>query len=152
MSPSPQNERTTVPPPAKAGHAWVLFTPVDLVREIYAREARGDPGGALALLAEEVEITQAGEMPWSGRYLGHDGARRLFRLIGRYTAAKWEPLTYVYAGVEIAVAGKLRGVGRGTGRAIETDFVHVWTVARGKAVRCVAFVDTPTLRLALGLA
>lgn len=132
--------------------AWVLFTPVDLVREVYSRQARGDPGGALALLAEEVEITQAGEVPWSGRYLGHDGAQRFFRLLTRHTAASWEPLTYVFAGVEIAVAGKLRGVGRATGRAIQADFVHVWTVAQGKVVRCVSFVDTPTLRLALGLA
>ncbi len=138
--------------PAEFASARVLFTPVDLVREVYSREARGDRGGVLALLAEEVEITQVGALPWSGRYCGHAGARRVFRLLWRHAAGRWEPRTYVFAGGEIAVAGKLRGVGRTTGRAIEADFVHVWTVVRGKVVRCVSMVDTPSVQIALGVA
>ncbi len=151
MDPSSASEPNVTPKPARFANAWVLFTPVDLVREVYTRYGGGDRAGVLALLATDVEIVQTGELPWAGQFAGHDGARRFYRLLHRHTEAKVEPLTYVSAGDVIAVAGKFRGASRASGKPFAIDVVQVWTVARGKVVRCVSFADTPMLRLALAL-
>lgn len=138
-------------------HAWhpnfsssyVLFTPVDLVREIYVRYARQDRAGVFALLTPDVEFTQTTELPWGGRYAGHEGARKYYLRLNKYTDAALEPFNYVPAGDDVAVMGKFRGAVRASGKVFDVDLVQVWTVDRGKARRCETFTDTPALRAAL---
>ncbi len=144
-------------PDTRAGvvaHSWhpnfsssyVLFTPVDLVREIYVRYARRDRAGVFALLTPDVEFAQTTELPWGGRYAGHEGARKYYLRMNSYTDAVLEPFTYVPAGDDVAVAGKFRGKVRTSGKVFDADLVQIWTVFHGKVRRCETFTDTPTLR------
>ncbi len=130
--------------------SYLLFTPVDLVREIYIRFARRDRSGVLALLTPDVEFTQTAELPWGGHYAGHEGARKYYLKLNKYADATPEPSGYVLAGDEVAVTGKLRGRVRASGEAFVVDLVQVWTVCRGRVRRCETFADTPALRALLG--
>jgi ketosteroid isomerase-like protein len=127
----------------------VLFTPADLVREIYARLAWHDVPGVLALLSPEVEITQTTELPWGGRFTGAEGAKAFFTQFDQHTDGVPESLTYIPAGEDVAVTGRLRGRTRVSGRLFDLDLVHIWTLKQGKAVRCAAFMDTSAMRAAL---
>lgn len=131
------------------GSSFVLFTPADLIREIYARLAWHDVPGVLALLAPEIEITQTTELPWGGRFNGLAGAREFFAQLNQHADGAPEDLHYILAGEEVAVTGRLRGRARATGKPFDLELVHVWTVRQGKAVKCAAFLDTPAMRAAL---
>ncbi len=129
--------------------SYLLFTPVDLVREIYVRFARRDRSGVFALLTPDVEFTQTAELPWGGNYAGHEGAQKFFLKLNKYTDATPEPSRYVLAGDDVAVTGKFRGRMRTSGAAFDVDLVQIWTVWRGRVRRCETFTDTPALRAAI---
>ncbi|MES2697395.1 MAG: nuclear transport factor 2 family protein [Verrucomicrobiota bacterium] len=149
----------SIPPAGVSAHSWhasiassyVLFTPVDLIREVYARYTTGDRKGVTALLSPEIEITHASDLPWGGRFLGHAGARRFYCLLHRHTDASLEPRSFLLAGSEIAVGGKFSGVARASGKPFSIDMVQFWTVSKGRAVRCASFIDVPAMRRALAV-
>jgi uncharacterized protein len=62
-----------------------------------------------------------------------------------------QPLRIFSAGTEVVVIDRLRGAARATGRPIDLDIVHVWTVRDQQIVRIAASIDTPAMRAALGL-
>ena len=124
--------------------------PVDIVREGYARYARGDFAGVFELLAENITIWQSDLLPWGGEHSGHAGARKFFGMIAEHTTAVPEPVAFVPAGNHVAVYGKLRGMVRATGIEFDMDIVHLWQVTNGKIDRFEAFIDTPRMLEVLG--
>ncbi|SNT30154.1 hypothetical protein SAMN06265795_12330 [Noviherbaspirillum humi] len=124
--------------------------PIDIVREGYARYERRDFAGVFQLLSSDVEFSQTETLPWGGVHRGHEGARDFFARLNQHTDATPRPITYVPAGDDVAVIGRLTGTARATGRPIDLDIVHVWTVKAGKIVRFAAYIDTPAMRQALG--
>lgn len=125
--------------------------PLEVVRESYARLARGDLPGLLSLLSTEVVITQSPEVPWGGLYTGHAGARDFLARLNRYVDATPDPIMYVPAGRDVAVAGRLCGQVRVTRKPIDFVVVHLWTVRAGKVVRFSAYADAPSALDALEL-
>lgn len=136
---------------ARGGQQKTDTEPADLVREAYARFARGDLDGIVALLSPEIEITQAPAVPWGGRFTGRAGAQEYLARLARYADAAPDPIIYVPAGGDVAVVGRLRGRVRSNGRALDLVVVHLWTVCAGQVVRFAAYADTPAVREALDL-
>ncbi len=126
-----------------------LNSPLEIVREAYARHARGDVQGVFELLSPEIEITQSTELPWGGVFKGHEGARRFFGTIQQHVVAVPQPGHYVPAGDSVAVTGRLVGVTRATSTPLDLDIVHIWTLRDGLAVRFQAYIDTPAMLKAL---
>lgn len=124
--------------------------PEEVVREVYARYARRDVDGIFELIAPDVEILQTPELPWGGRHLGLAGARTFFASLSKHTEALPEPSSFITAGEDVAVHGRLRGKARQTGAVIDLEIVHVWTVRDGRVVRFAAYIDTPAMLRALG--
>lgn len=137
--------------PPRSSIAQVLFTPVDTVREVYARYARRDFARVFELLSPDVEITQASELPWGGRFNGLSGAHEFFARLNLHTDGAPDPVMYMAAGNEVAVVGRHRGCARSTGKAFDVSFVHIWTVRAGRMTRWAAFVDTPLMQEAVGI-
>lgn len=130
--------------------AYMLFTPADLVREIYVRYASDNRRGVVSLLARDVEFALTAELPWGGVFRGHEGALRFYRLMMRHIEAAFEPQSFILAGGDkIAVGGKFRGTAHATGRSFTVDMIQLWSVTRGKASRCVLFFDVPSIRSTL---
>jgi len=68
--------------------------------------------------------------------------RRACRTASWWSEFSATPDQFLDAGSEIVVLGRYRGVAKGTGKLLDVPFVHVWTVADGKATRFRQFVDT----------
>lgn len=123
--------------------------PLPLVRRLYAAYAAGDTATVFDLLHPEVEIVQTDALPWGGLHHGIAGAQAFFQSIWACTAAVPTPDTYIPAGDDVVVTGRLRGHARATGAAIDLAFAHVCTVRGGRLVRFAAYIDTPAMLTAL---
>lgn len=123
---------------------------VELVRRGYEAYARRDVAAVMALLDPGIEVVQTTLLPWGGVHRGLEGAQTFFRLLAEHTDAMPEPLAYIPAGSDVAVVGRLRGTARASGKPIDIDIVHVWTVREGRLVRFAAYIDTPAMLEALG--
>ena len=123
---------------------------VELVRRGYEAYARGDFAAVMALLDPELELVQTELLPWGGHHKGVAGAQTFFGLIAEHTDAIPEPTAFIPAGNDVAVVGRLRGHARASGKPIDLDIVHVWTLRDGRAVRFAAWIDTPKMLEALG--
>jgi ketosteroid isomerase-like protein len=119
--------------------------PVDLVRRSYDAFERGDLEAVLGDLDPEIEWHQAQGLPHGGLYRGRDEVRR--NVFEPLDAEWWEtfsapPQEFIDGGDRVVVLGRYRGVAKGTGRILDVPFVHVWTVADGRAVTFRQFLDT----------
>lgn len=119
--------------------------PVVIVREAYDRYSRRDLTGVFSLLSPAIEVEQTSLLPWGGKHCGHAGAKRFFSLLAEYTDAMPTAVKFIEAGQEVAVVGRLTGTARKTGKKIDIDIVHLWTVENEKVVRFAAFIDTPAM-------
>lgn len=126
-----------------------MISPAQLVQDAYEHYARGDFAGVFALLSPSIVVEQTSLLPWGGRHVGHDGARRFFSILGEYTDAKPTIERMVEAGSDIAAIGRLVGRARKTGKTIDVDIVHVWRIEDSKVVRFAAYIDTPAMLQAL---
>lgn len=120
-----------------------------LIRRGYEAYANRDFAAIFALLHPDIEIIQTDLLPWGGLYHGHDEAREFFRKLNEHTDAQPEPRTYLPAGDDVAVIGRLKGRARATGRQFDLAIVHLWTIKADKIARFAAYIDTPRMLEAL---
>lgn len=123
---------------------------MNLVRRAYEAYARGDLATVFALLDDKLTVRQTPLLPWGGERHGHEGARTFFQQLAAHTSAQPVPSAYIDAGDDVAVIGRLKGHARSTGRPIDMDIVHVWTVRDGRLAAFSAYIDTPAMLTALG--
>jgi ketosteroid isomerase-like protein len=123
---------------------------VELVRRGYEAFARRDFAAMMAMFDPGIEVVQTELLPWGGVHRGLAGAQTFFGLVVQHLDATPEPAAYIPAGSDVVVVGRLRGTARASGKRIDLDIVHVWTVRDGRAVRFMAYVDTPSMLEALG--
>jgi ketosteroid isomerase-like protein len=107
---------------------------LDLVRGAYEAFSRGDVGGVLAVLAEDVEWTVPRPLPQAVEAHGRDEVGRFFgRLVGIWQDFSVEVEDFVASGDRVCVIG--RGSGNVDGKPAGYGFVHCWTIAGGLAAR-----------------
>jgi ketosteroid isomerase-like protein len=123
---------------------------VELVKRGYEAYAKGDFATVMALLDPEIELVQTELLPWGGHHRGLAGAQTFFGLIAQHVDAIPEWRLMVPAGNDVAMVGRLKGRARASGKPIDLDIVHVWTLRDGRAVRFAAWIDTPAMLTALG--
>lgn len=127
---------------------------VAIVRRSYAAFARRDMDAVIGDMHPDIVWEQAQGLPHGGTYRGLAAVRAaIFDPLDRDW---WEsfsalPEEFLDAGDEnVVVLGRYHGVAKGTGRRLDVPFVHVWTLAEGKAVRFRQFLDTAGWVNALG--
>lgn len=125
---------------------------LEATRRSYEAFARGDMDGVVADLHPEIEWHQAQGLPHGGLYRGIDEVRRA---VFEPLHDEWwdefaaDPNEFLEAGDEVVVLGRYRGRAKGTGRALDVPFVHVWTYRDGRATHFRQFLDTAGWRDAL---
>ncbi len=130
-----------------------MSTPIDIVRAFYASLGRGDVPGLLALMAPEIEWTEAERFPyhagtWRTPQAVVDG---LLVPIGRdWSAFSATPTEYVSDGERVVALGHYAGTYRTTGRSFTAAFAHLWTVRQGRIIRFVQYTDTTKVLEATG--
>lgn len=131
-----------VAPVAAAGH----HSPEHVVQGIYDAFAEGDVDAFAAALHPEIvwmeaeNNTYADNNPYEGPQAVMDG------VIGRVTA-DWANFTVtpeemISEGNRVVVLGRYNGDYLETGKSIDAQVVHVWTVQDGQAIAFQQYVDT----------
>lgn len=126
-------------------------TNVDVVQETYEAVGRGDIPALLDLLTDDVEWTLQGPsvIPFAGTRRGREGAAEFFSLVGKNLEfQQFEPREFVVQGATVAVLGYERSIIKPTGRTLEQEWAHVYTLRDGKIAKFRAFEDTAALVVA----
>jgi uncharacterized protein len=118
---------------------------VDIVKRSYEAFARKDMAGVLGDMHSDIEWQQAQGLPHGGVYRGLDEVKRnIFDPLDEewWDAFTADPDEFLEAGAEVVVVGRYRGTAKATGKQLDVPFVHIWTLAGGKAIRFRQFLDT----------
>ncbi len=124
---------------------------LELLQKGYANFAKGDIPAVLDMFDANIDWTVMEGFPYGGKYNGPDEVlENVFMKLGSEWD-KWhaEPIEFMENGDKIVVLGKYSGTYKATGKSVETDFAHVWTLRDGKAVKFVQYTDTAVIQTAL---
>jgi ketosteroid isomerase-like protein len=118
----------------------------ELVQSFYANFQAGDIDAVLALLSPEFELVYSGPsvIPSAGTWNGHAGFRRWAEaaLQGHLPPESVNFEEFVVQGDKVVVPGHVSLRVKTTGKACETDFLHLFTVRAGKLTSWRDFFDT----------
>ena len=116
-----------------------------MVQDLYAAFGSGDVSALLALISPDVEWGEPDNPfnPAAGTRHGQAGFLEWLR-IGKQSEEilVLEPRQFLTDGDSVAVVGFMKCLAKPTGRAYESDFVHLVTFKAGKIARFQEFFDT----------
>jgi uncharacterized protein len=114
-------------------------------QNFYSLLADGNLDGALALLHEDIEWTEAERSPYyAGMLRGPNAivAKVLAPINSDFDGFAATPAEFVADAQRVAVFGTYTGVAKTTGTRLSVPFVHLWTVADGRLRRFVQYTDS----------
>jgi ketosteroid isomerase-like protein len=119
---------------------------VEVVQGIYDAFSRGDIGAVMAAMVPQIVWNEAENFPYAdgNPYVGPDAILHgVFARIG----AEWDGFAVVVeeildAGDKVVVRGRYRGTIKKTGKSVNAQLVHVWTLENGKASSFQQYADT----------
>lgn len=127
---------------------------VQVIQRIYAAFGKGDVPAIVEQLAPEAEFSFAGaspDVPWHGPWSGREGVQRFFSTIAEGVEFKtFEPLSFAAGTDAVAVRLHLVYQVRRTGRVVDEQQVHWWTLREGKIASLTHFEDTAQVVAAVG--
>ena len=130
-------------------------TNVAVVQQSYEAFGRGDVPGVLDHLTDNVVWAFQGPstIPFAGVYRGREGIAQFFSLVGEALEfEQFEPREFVAQGDTVVVLGYERSIAKATGRPLEQEWAHVYTLREGKIATGRFFEDTAAEVVAFGAA
>lgn len=127
---------------------------VELVKQLYVPLNAGDFQGFLDLLTDDVEWYIPGNeevLPWAGSTRGKDQVANLFGVIlaENLKLELFEQLDYAPLGEDkVVVLGRERFRIIATGKSVEFEMVHVYTIRNGKIAKNRIYEDTAPIEAA----
>lgn len=116
-----------------------------VVQRGYEAFGRGDIPGLLSLLDTEVEWVTPGppDLPTAGTRRGHQQVGEFFQALdGAFQIERFEPHTFVAEGERVVVLGSETAKVKATGKVLEVEWAHTFTVRDGKVVAFQEYFDT----------
>jgi ketosteroid isomerase-like protein len=127
---------------------------LEIVAGMYDAFTQGDIAAVLQRLDANVEWHSAEHDPYDpgGPFVGPDA---VLEGVFMRLAADWDdfgvtPFVFHSCGEVVIVEGRLTGRHRATGRELDAEFCHVFTLAGGPVVSVRAYEDTAQLRAVAG--
>ena len=130
-------------------------TNVDVVQKNYEAVGSGDIPALLDLLTDDVEWTMQGPptIPFAGTRRGREAVGEFFSVLGENLEfEQFEPRVFVAQGDTVVALGYERSLIKPTGRTIEQEWAHVYTLRDGKIAKLRGFEDTAQFVVAFGAA
>ena len=128
---------------------------LDVVRRGYEAFGRGDINALLESFDEQVQWVTPGpaELATSGRRTGRQEVGQFFASVNElFDVQRFEPREYIAQGDRIVVLGEETARVRATGKTLDLDWVHVFTLRNGKVVAFQEFFDTAAVVAAMSAA
>lgn len=118
----------------------------ELVEGIYAAFAAGDMASFADALAPDVVWNEAENYPYADRN-PYRGAEEIMEGVFARTAEDWDGFAVhmndiVDGGDRVVAMGRYEGSHRQSGKPLDVQAAHVWTIEGGKVVRFQQYVDT----------
>ena len=119
---------------------------VTLVRSIYEAFGRGDVPAVLALFTDDIEWNEAENFPYADGN-PYRGPQSVLQGVFARLGAQWErfsvePQELLDAGDRVVALGTYRGTHKATGKPVQAQFAHVWSLRAGKAAKFQQYTDT----------
>jgi ketosteroid isomerase-like protein len=129
---------------------------VAVIRSLYDAFGAGDVAAVLGRMSKDIVWNEAETFPYAdgNPYIGPEAvAQGVFARCG----SEWDGFAVVIeelldAGDTVIALGRYRGTYKATGRPQNTQLVHVWRLAGGKAVRFQQYADTLQVARVIGTA
>ena len=134
------NEKTNQPDEKKVNNA-------EIIEGIYTSFSQGDIEGILASFDENIVWNEAENFPYDdgNPYIGHQAiVDGVFARVG----GEWdnfivdERKVYIMDNDMVLVTGKFKGTYKATGKTINAQLVHHWTLQDGKVIQFQQYTDT----------
>ncbi|RPI56538.1 MAG: nuclear transport factor 2 family protein [Acidobacteria bacterium] len=118
---------------------------LDVIRQGYDAFGRGDITTLLGLFDEQIEWVSSGppELITSGRRTGRQAVAEFFTAVNEvFDIQRFDPQEFIAQGDRVVVLGHESARVRATGKVIDSDWAHVFTMKNGKVVAFQEYVDT----------
>jgi uncharacterized protein len=119
---------------------------IALVQSLYDAFGRGDIATIVAALTPDVSwhvIGRPSDYPTLGARKGQAAVNEFFRQVGEnQEATDFSPRDFHASGELVFVQGHYAWKIRKTGKAVESDWVHIFTLKNGKVSAFREFTDT----------
>lgn len=129
---------------------------VAVIRGMYDALAVGDMAGVLGRMSPDIVWREAENFPYADNspYHGPDAiAGGVFaRCVGEWDGFGLAMNDLIDGGDRVVALGRYTGAYKGTGRRMNPQAVHVWTLKDGKVVEFQQFIDTLDVARAMGAA
>jgi len=126
---------------------------IALLRDAYSAFGRGDVPAVLGAFADDIEWHEAEGMPYGGLHRGPQAvAENVFGpVVEDIDEFSVTPEEFYTGGDEVLVIVRYAGKGRATGKELDLQAVHAWTVRDGKLARCRQFADATVFNAVLAV-
>lgn len=126
---------------------------IQTIQSIYAAFGRGDVAAIVARCAPDAQFGFEGAsaaVPWHGPWRGPDGIGRFFGTLAETVEfLAFEPRDFAASAGAVAVLVHLKYKVRKTGRLVDQQQVHWWSLRDGKVQGLVHHEDTAQVRAAV---
>lgn len=133
-----------------------MLTNRETIGSLYAAFGRGDAGTVLGAFDPAIVWMEAENVAYADRnpYVGpQQVAEGVFgRLMTEWDGFSVNPGSLLQDGDTVVALGRYGGTFRGTGRALDAQFVHVWTLQAGRVTRFQQYTDTAQFARVMGTA
>ncbi len=128
---------------------------VKIVSDLYEAFGRGDVPAVLEGMDPEIHWHEAEGNPYMPSGEAWVGPNAILENLFMKLGEDWDgftvhPGTYHDAGDVVVVEARYTGTHFGTGKALDSQVCHVWTLKDGKVVKFQQYVDTASLQKAMG--
>jgi ketosteroid isomerase-like protein len=129
---------------------------VALIKGLYDAFARGDIADALGRMSPDIAWYEAEDFPYADRN-PYRGPEAVVAGVFARIAGEWENFStgmgeLIGDGDRVVALGRYQGTYKATGKAMDAQAVHVWTVKDGKAVGFQQYINTLNVARATGAA
>jgi hypothetical protein len=127
----------------------------DVVATLYEAFGRGDLPTVLGLLDREVRWYEAEGSPYAARADGWVGPDAVVSNVFEKMGGDWasftvHPARFHDAGAVVAVEGRYIAGHSRSGRTLDCQFCHVWTLDDGKVTKFQQYTDTAQFQDVMG--
>ncbi|QIG53794.1 SnoaL-like domain-containing protein [Altererythrobacter sp. BO-6] len=125
-----------------------------LIEGIYAAFAAGDMAAFTNALAPDIVWNEAENYPYADRN-PYRGAQQIIEGVFGRTAEDWDGFAvqmndFVDGGDRVVAMGRYSGTHKETGKKLDVQAAHVWTIENDKVVRFQQYIDTLGTARAMG--
>lgn len=119
---------------------------IALVKSLYAAFGKGDIATIVAAMTADVDwvsVGRASDFPTLGPRIGQSGVGEFFRLVGsNLVFSAFSPEEFYAFGDKVLVLGSYAMTVTKTGKPMQSNWAHIFTIVDGKVKIFREFLDT----------